>query len=303
MRKTYKAYAKLNLHLDVTGVLPGGYHSVAMLMQSVDLADTVMVESTPGAGVEIRCNLPYIPKNKSNIAWKAAEAFFSAGIPGVNSGQLPGISDKRVPGLRITLEKKIPSGAGMAGGSADAAAVLAALREMYAPEMTDETLRGIGANIGADVPFCLLGGCCWAEGIGEQLTPLQSLPQEYQFAAVKPAVHINTANAYAQMDSIALKRPDTARVFDYAQQGDFAALFPHCANVFEQVIVLPGLTAAKEVCTKAGALLTQMTGSGSAVFALHKAGADAALIEHGLRALGGDSLGILRPMPCGIEEI
>ena len=293
MRKTYQAYAKLNLHLDVTGLRPDGYHSVAMLMQSVDLADVVTVEQTQGAGIEIRCNLPYIPKNKSNIAWKAAEAFFAAGVAG--TGQMPG--------LCITLEKKIPSGAGMAGGSADAAAVLAALREMYAPDMTDETLRGIGAKIGADVPFCLLGGCCWAEGIGEQLTPLQPLPQEYQFAAVKPSVHINTANAYAQMDKIALKRPDTKLVLDYARQGDFAALFPHCANVFEQVIVLPGLTEAKEACTKAGALLTQMTGSGSAVFALHKTTVDAASIEHGLRALGGDSLGILRPVPCGIKKI
>ena len=149
MRKTYKAYAKLNLHLDVTGVLPGGYHSVAMLMQSVDLADIVTVESTQGTGIEIRCNLPYIPTNKSNIAWKAAAAFFG-------DDDVPGISGKRVPGLCITLEKKIPSGAGMAGGSADAAVVLAALREMYAPEMTDEALREIGAKVGADVPFCLM---------------------------------------------------------------------------------------------------------------------------------------------------
>ena len=299
MRKTYKAYAKLNLHLDVPGLLPGplpgGYHSVAMLMQSVDLADIITVEQTQSTGVEIRCNLPYIPKNRSNIVWKAAEAFFAARIPGTPV--------EKMPGLRITLEKKIPSGAGMAGGSADAAAVFAALREMYAPEMTDEALRGVGAKIGADVPFCLLGGCCWAEGIGEQLTPLQSLPAEYQFAAVKPAVHINTANAYAQMDRVALKRPDTKRVFDYARQGGFAALFPHCANVFEQVIFLPGLAQAKEACAKAGALLTQMTGSGSAVFALHKATIESALFENGLRALGGDSLGILRPVPCGIEKI
>ena len=295
MRKIYKAYAKLNLHLDVTGLRPEpqlvGYHSVAMLMQSVDLADIVTVESVRGPGIEIRCNLAYIPKNKSNIAWKAAEAFFAE------------IHTQNMPGICITLEKKIPSGAGMAGGSADAAAVLAALREMYAPEMTDEALRGIGATIGADVPFCLLGGCCWAEGIGEQLTPLQSLPQDYQFAVVKPTVHINTANAYAQMDRVALKRPDTKRVLAYAQRSDFAAMFPLCANVFEQVIVLPGLAEAKEACAAAGALLTQMTGSGSAVFALHKADADAAPIMNGLRALGGDSLGILRPVPCGIKKI
>ena len=286
MRIAYKAYAKLNLHLDITGILPGGYHSVAMLMQSADLADVVTVEPTRFSGVYIRCNLPYIPRDRRNIAWKAAAAFF----------------EEEMPGLKITLEKHIPSGAGMAGGSADAAAVLAALRELYAPEMPDEELRDIGMRVGADVPFCLQGGCCWAEGVGEQLTPLQSMPPKYQFAVTKPDIHINTANAYANIDAIELMRPDTKRVRSLALRGDFEGLFPLCANVFEQAIELPGLTHAKKACGKAGALLTQMTGSGSAVFAVCDNNADIQQVQQGLLALGGDFLGILKPVPRGVER-
>jgi len=273
--------------LDITGILPNGYHSVAMLMQSVDLADVVTVEPTRFGGVDIRCNLPHIPRDRRNIAWKAAAAFFG----------------EEMPGLKITLEKQIPAGAGMAGGSADAAAVLAALRVLYAPEMTDGALRDIGMRVGADVPFCLRGGCCWAEGAGEQLTPLQSLPPEFRFAVIKPNIHVSTANAYANIDAIELRQPDTKRVYSLALQSDWVSLFPHCANVFEQVIAIPGLAQAKMLCGTAGSLLTQMTGSGSAVFAVCDQSADIRQVQQSLRALGGDFLGVLGPVPHGVERM
>ena len=287
MRVVYRAYAKLNLHLDVTGILPNGYHSVAMLMQSADLADTITVEAR-GKGVDIRCNLPYIPRDRRNIAWKAAAAFFAPG---------------GIPGLKIVLEKKIPSGAGMAGGSADAAAVLAALREIYMPEMSDDELSRIGASVGADVPFCLRGGCCWAEDAGEQLQSLPSLPPVYQFAVAKPDIHINTASAYAMIDAIHLKQPDTNRVYALALRGDWKALFPHCANVFEQAIELPGLAQAKAACGEAGALLTQMTGSGSAVFAVCGEDTNLDQVQESLQELGGNFRTILKPVSKGIEKI
>ncbi|MCL1952111.1 MAG: 4-(cytidine 5'-diphospho)-2-C-methyl-D-erythritol kinase, partial [Oscillospiraceae bacterium] len=222
MKKAYRAYAKINLLLDVTGKRPDGYHSVAMIMQSIDLHDTVTVEAASGPGIEIACNLPYIPTDRRNIAWKACEAF--------------GITE----GLKITLEKRIPGQAGLGGGSADAAAVLTALRDMFRPGMPDGALREIGARVGADVPFCLAGGCCLAEGIGELLTPLPCLPEEYEIEVLKPSAGVNTARAYAALDSIDFKRPQTALAVGYARRGDWERLFPLCENVFEQAARFPG---------------------------------------------------------------
>jgi 4-diphosphocytidyl-2-C-methyl-D-erythritol kinase len=287
MRKTYKAYAKLNLHLDITGRLPNGYHSVAMLMQSVDLADTVTVEPRRTRGLELVCDIPWIPTDSRNLAWKAAAAFFG----------------KQLPGLRITIQKKIPSGAGMAGGSADAAAVLMALRELFAPQLPHEQLSRMAAQVGADVPFCLWGGCCWAQGIGELLTPLQRLPPAYRFAIVKPQMHVNTGAAYAKLDAAPLQRPATDQVLRHAQEPDWPAAFPLCANVFEQAIAIPGLAQAKHTCAKAGALLTQMTGSGSAVFALYGPEANAKKIMRALTLLGGELHVVCKPVPCGVQEL
>ena len=264
MKHSYEAYAKINLLLDVTGTLPNGYHSVAMILQSIDLHDTVTVEHTSGPGIEIICNLPYIPTDRRNIAWKACEAF--------------GITE----GLKITLEKRIPSQAGLGGGSADAAAILTALRDMFNPELPDETLREIGVKVGADVPFCLLGGCCLAEGIGEILTPLPCLPASCEIEVLKPSAGVNTARAYAALDRAALdraaldraalKRPQTVQAVELAKRGGWEALFPLCENVFEQAIRLPGLAEYRRGRLRAGALLARMTGSGSAVYAIWRAG-------------------------------
>ena len=254
MKHTYLAHAKINLLLDVTGILPNGYHSVAMILQSIDLHDTVTLETVAGLGIEIRCNLPYIPTDHRNIAWKACKAF--------------GVTD----GVRVTLEKRIPSQAGLGGGSADAAAVLTALRAMFKPDMPDDELRSIGARTGADVPFCLQGGCCLAEGIGEILTPLPCLPADYEIEVLKPSAGVNTARAYAALDRIGLRRPQTTRAIEFARQGDWESLFPLCENVFEQVTRLPGLGAYRNTRLRAGALLARMTGSGSAVYSIWREG-------------------------------
>jgi len=268
MKRTYRAYAKINLHLDVTGILPNGYHSVAMILQSIDLHDTVTVETASNPGIEIHCNLPYIPTDRRNIAWKASAAFAKdTGLPAKDAG-LPGITE----GLKITLEKRIPCQAGLGGGSADAAAVLTALRDLFRPGMPDEDLRAIGVKVGADVPFCLAGGCCLAEGIGEVLTPLPCLPAAYEIEVFKPSVGVNTARAYATLDSIDLRRPQTARAIDFAKQGDWERLFPLCENVFEQAARLPGLTQYRRSRLESGALLARMTGSGSAVYSIWRAG-------------------------------
>jgi 4-diphosphocytidyl-2-C-methyl-D-erythritol kinase len=174
---------------------------------------------------------------------------------------------------------------------------------MFAPGMPDEALLKIAARVGADVPFCLRGGACWAEGMGERLTPLPPLPEEYRFAVLQPDMRVNTAEAYAKLDATALARPDTALVKRLALRGDWAGMALHCGNVFEQVTRLPGLPEAKAACRSAGALLTQMTGSGAAVFSLFGPGADRAGIEKGLRALGGKFLGIFKPTSHGVGTV
>ena len=284
MRKSYAAYAKINLLLDVTGRLPNGYHSVAMLNQSIDLHDTVTVETTSGPGIEIRCDAPSIPLDERNIAHKACKAF---GL---------------VSGLRVTIEKRIPSEAGLAGGSANAAAVLTALRDIYAPGMPDGQLREIAVTIGADVPFCLAGGCCLAEGVGERLTPLPCLPEDYAIALAKPAFSVSTANAYAKLDSIPFTRPQTVQAIAHARRGDWENLFPLCANVFEQAVSFTDLADVKQNALQAGARLVQMTGSGSAVFAVYHREQPPGEILQALAQLDKHVM-VCRPVPCGVLAI
>ena len=278
-----RAHAKINLLLDVTGRLPNGYHSLAMINQSISLHDTVTVETTPGPNIELLCSTPGIPLDERNIAHKACKAF------GLHSG------------LRITIEKRIPAEAGLAGGSANAAAVLAALRDIFTPGMPDDQLLKLALQVGADVPFCLVGGCCLVEGIGETLTPLPCLPEDYSIALAKPAFSVSTANAYAKLDQINFARPKTGQAIAYAKQGDWANLFPLCANVFEQAVDFTALNSVKQNALHAGALLTQMTGSGSAVFALFRRGSNPAPITQALAQLN-QNVAIHHPVPKGLSQ-
>ncbi|MCL2446960.1 MAG: 4-(cytidine 5'-diphospho)-2-C-methyl-D-erythritol kinase [Oscillospiraceae bacterium] len=283
MKHAYKAFAKINLLLDVTGRLLNGYHTVAMIMQSISLHDTITVGQTGKSGITITCEAPNIPTDERNIVHKACKAF------GLDSG------------LHIEIQKKIPSQAGLAGGSADAAAVLTALRDMYAPEMPMEKLCEIGLQVGADVPFCLIGGCCYAEGLGEQLSPLPCLPSDYQIALVKPAFGVSTAQAYAALDSINIAHPNTPQALAHARSGEWESLFPLCANVFEQVVDIPGLVQAKTQASRNGAKLVQMTGSGSVVFCVLPVGADAN--PPGSFMNLGEFLGEFAPVPHGITRV
>lgn len=157
-----KALGKLNLGLDILGQMENGYHEVRMVMQTVYLYDRVLLEKTEGDEIQIRSNLAYLPNNENNIAYKAAailkEEFHIKG------------------GIRITLEKHIPVAAGMAGGSADAAAVLFGMNRMYHLRLSEEALKERGVKLGADVPYCIMRGSVLAEGIGEVLTPLPPCP-------------------------------------------------------------------------------------------------------------------------------
>lgn len=256
---TVPAYAKLNLTLDILGKRDDGYHEMQMVMQTVSLHDDVTVTLTDGKGITCRVDGAALPCDERNLAVKAARAFCEAMDYG--------------GGIDIALIKRIPSEAGMAGGSADAAAVLRALRELVSPTLTDERLEQISASVGSDVPFCIRGGTQLAEGRGEVLTVLSPAPR--CFAAVcKPDFPISTPALFARVDGVTLSnRPDTDAMLSAIARGERDALCENVSNVFEQVLPeaqRERIEEIKRALVEHGALCAAMTGSGSAVFGLFR---------------------------------
>ena len=253
------AYAKLNLTLDILGKRPDGYHEMKMIMQTISLHDDVTVALTGGKGITCRVDGAALPCDERNLAVKAARAFCEAMEYGGS--------------IDIALIKRIPSEAGMAGGSADAAAVLRALRELVSPTLTDERLEQIGAAVGSDVPFCIRGGTQLAEGRGEKLTVLKPAPRFF-VAVCKPDFPISTPALFARVDGVTITdRPDTDAMLAAIEHGDTDTLCANVRNVFEQV--LPETQRArieeiKRALAENGALCAAMTGSGSAVFGLFR---------------------------------
>jgi len=278
MVDTEPAYAKLNLTLDVLGPRPDGYHDMRMVMQSVDLTDSLSVAERDRPGISVCTDLRYLPRDEGNLAVKAAVRFFEGtGLP--------------KPGLSITLAKRIPVCAGMAGGSSDAAAMLRLLRRAYAPGLTGGQLEALGAQVGSDVPYCVRGGAALAEGRGELLTELPPLPPCW-FVVCKPPFSISTPELFACIRGRRLRcHPDTAGVVAALGQGDLEGVAVRLYNVFEEV--LPRRFAAvfelKGRLLELGAMAASMTGSGPAVFGLFRtedAAHDAweALCENSLKA-------------------
>ena len=188
MKVEVKAYAKINLLLDICAKRTDGYHDLFMIMQSVSIYDTVTVERIKGGMTVISCDNEAIPTGEQNIAYKAAQAFFEA-------------LRIRKPsrGIKISIVKRIPHAAGLAGGSADAAAVLSALNILYNKNISTDELCRIGAKIGADVPFCITGGTLLAQGIGEVLSKVKPLRQ-CSIVLIKPDFGVNTGAAFSQFD-------------------------------------------------------------------------------------------------------
>lgn len=252
------AYAKLNLTLDILGKRPDGYHEMRMVMQTVSLCDEVTVTLTEGEGISCRVEGAELPCDERNLAVKAARAFCEA-------------LDFAPMGVDIALKKRILSEAGMAGGSADAAAVLRALRDLCAPKVTDKQLEEIGARVGSDVSFCVRGGTQLAEGRGEVLTMLKAAPHLYA-AVCKPDFPISTPALFARVDGVTLQNhPDHHAMVRAVGAGDAAELCAQVGNVFEQA--LEGEQAArieevKRALLSRGAAAAAMTGSGSAVYGL-----------------------------------
>ena len=259
MTYTEPACAKLNLTLDILGRRPDGYHDLRMVMQSIDLRDTISLIPRERQGNFLESNLGFLPCDSSNIAVKASERFFArTGLP--------------QPGLDLRLEKNIPVCAGMAGGSSDGAAVLRILRRLYAPEMSEEELESIGALVGSDVPYCVRGGTALAEGRGELLTDLPPLPP-CCFVVCKPPFPISTPELFSLVRVKKLRcHPDTGGMATALEQRDLEGVARRLYNVFEDV--LPRKYAQvfelKRELLELGAMAASMTGSGPTVFGLFR---------------------------------
>ncbi len=256
---TTYAYAKINLSLDILGTLPNGYHEVRMIMQSLQLHDTITLKITDTTGITMTCSDTTLPVDAHNLAYRAAVLFCNT----------YGITD----GITLHLEKKIPVAAGLAGGSSDAAAVLRGLNEMYDCPATADELASLGVKLGADVPYCLMLGTALSEGIGERLTALPSAP-DCHCLLVKPAAGASTKQIYTDYDALVqttdIKHPDTDTLLSALSAGDYNTLASGLCNVLEPVTMrlVPDIAIIKERLQSLGADGVLMSGSGPTVFAL-----------------------------------
>lgn len=273
MRKhmQFRVAAKINLSLDVTGRRPDGYHTLESIFQSVTVYDTIDLTVSDGEGIVLTCDAPGVPCDAHNLAWKAASAFLA------ETG-----SRARVT---IALHKEIPSGAGMGGGSADAAGVLRGLNELMETGLDNAQLRGIGVKLGADVPFILLGGTALAKGIGEELTPLNPVPP-LRLIIVKGEAGVSTPAAYQAIDALENPvHPDTAGMLEAIASGNTARLKTCCGNLFEAAVDCADVTRARKRLLDCGADCAVMTGSGAAVFGIFPAEMPADAFAEALRTL------------------
>jgi len=254
------ARAKINLTLDILGIRADGYHEVSMIMQAIELCDTVELEKSSGISLKMDTSKiiggENIPCDEKNLAWKAAMAFQK--FCGKNFG------------VEISIVKKIPMAAGLAGGSTDAAAVIRGMNRLYETNLTENELCKIGEQVGSDVPFCIIGGTCLAEGRGEILTRLAPI-KNFSVVLAKPDGEISTAWAYKTYDENPAKtHPPNNEIIKQFERGDYDAAFKNFYNVLENVALkkFPAIADLESKMLAAGAKVALMSGSGPTVFAL-----------------------------------
>ena len=255
-RISLKAYAKINLGLDVLGTLDNGYHEVRMIMQSIDLFDKVNIVKNRTGNISIRTNLNFLPVGPDNLAYKAARLI----------REEFGITE----GVDIDLFKFIPVAAGMAGGSTDGAAVLKGMNRLFELGLTEEELMSRGARLGADVPYCIMGGTALAEGVGDELTPLKPCPRCYVVIG-KPGISMSTKYVYEHLvlDENTV-HPDIDGIIQSINGDDIYGVADRLSNVLETVTekAYPVIGTIKSEMIKQGALNSIMSGSGPTVFGL-----------------------------------
>ena len=266
-----RAMAKINLGLDVVRKREDGYHEVRMIMQTIRMFDRVTVYRIPEPEIRISSNLHFLPVNENNIAYKAARMM-------LESQPVRG-------GVSISLQKRIPVAAGMAGGSADAAAVLYAMNRIFYMGYTLEELMDFGLRLGADVPYCLMRGTALAEGIGEELTTLTPMPKCFVLIA-KPPISVSTKVVYEALDSKELvEHPDIDGLIEGLEKRDLKTIASCMGNVLEDVTIPmhPVIEEIKQEMKNAGALNAMMSGSGPTVFGLFETKAAARKAQDRIR--------------------
>jgi len=284
-----RAFAKVNYALEVRGRRPDGYHDIRSVMQSVSLADEVEIERG-GKGFELlvkpeETEIGPPEKNTVYRAWTALQQLTGEGLP-----------------VRIQLRKRIPAGAGLAGGSADAAATLVGLNALFGLRLDDGEIRGLGVRVGADVPFCLTGGTALGEGVGEILGPLPA-PPAHHLVIAKPERSADTGAVYRLYDELTAKpRNCVQSVVNALRAGDLSALAGSIGNDLAPVTekLVPEVEILRERLLGLGALGAGMTGSGTAVYGIFESEADA-------RSAAGQVLapfvGVFEPVPSGLELV
>ena len=251
------AYAKVNLTLDVLGKREDGYHDLKSVMQTLSIRDDIEIDVGTGKPWKLLCSKEGIPTDERNLAWKAAKVYCDA-------------MKKDPDGLEIRITKRIPVEAGLGGGSADAAAVLRALNEYYGNPLSILALAELGAQVGSDVPFCVVCGTAMVEGRGEKLRKLPDMP-DCVFVVCKPDFSVSTPALYKKIDEVAIaSRPDNQAMESALLAGDLEKVAHNLCNVFDPVVTEEHLELnyIKSLFHQYGAIGYQMTGSGSAVFAI-----------------------------------
>lgn len=271
------APAKINLTLDVLGKRQDGFHEVKMIMQTIDLADTitlVLADETADQTIELRCSNDLVPTNEANLAFKAAKL----------------LQERfKVPyGVLIEIEKNIPIEAGLAGGSTDAAATLKGLNELWKLGLSLEQLMEIGADLGSDVPFCILQGTALAFGRGEKLLPLNPIPQ-LDIILVKPAFGVSTKEVYSNfsLDKVDT-HPKTDEMLKAIEEGNREEIVALGANLLESVTLklYPEVAKLKKAMESTGLKGVLMSGSGPTVFGFVPAGEDPKIYLDSLESYG-----------------
>lgn len=290
MKIKVKAFAKINLMLDIVSTRNDGYHDLFMIMQSVGVYDTVTVEQIKGREIKISCNIEDIPLGEKNIAYKAAKEFFEYN------------KIKKCKGIHIDIQKRIPHAAGLAGGSADGAGVIVALNEIFKTNLSEKQLCEIGVKIGADVPFCITGGTLLAQGIGDVLNEVKPLRRCYILLA-KPEFGVNTGYAYRQFDECGkVHTPDKFGMLCAMQGRDLKNIASRMENVFEQFIEVPNRIYMKEIMRNNGAIGTCMSGSGPTVFGIFESKENAIKAGNKLKDFANDIL-VCTPVNRGCKII
>lgn len=260
---TQKGYAKINLHLDIAGRTDGGYHLVETVMQSISLCDDITLSLRDDGIFSLSCNVAGVPTDEKNLAIKAALAFRER--TGVKYG------------ADIVIKKHIPMAAGMAGGSADAGATLRCFNELCGNILSIDELCSVGATLGADVPFCIVGGCAYADGKGDVLHSFYEMPDCYIVAACGGA-GVSTPFAYGVLDSMyggfyddsVYKKRGTDNLSEAMRKGELSLIANSVYNIFEEPILAlrPTAKEIRDTMKREGALCAMMSGSGPSVFGI-----------------------------------